>query len=60
MLYSFISRHWLSGGGIRDRTWGGLLGVLKVHCGALAEEIEEALTQPSSGEQRLLLYGFST
>ena len=39
-----ILRRWLQGKGIPDRTWGGLLGVLRVHCVALAENVEEALT----------------
>ena len=39
-----ILRRWLQGKGIPDRTWRGLLGVLKVHCVALAESVEEVLT----------------
>ena len=39
-----ILRRWIQGKGIPDRTWRGLLGVLRVHCAALAESVEEALT----------------
>ena len=39
-----ILRCWVQGQGIADRTWRGLLGVLKLHCKALAESVEEALT----------------
>lgn len=35
---------WINGRGIADLTWHGLLDVLKVHCVALAESVEEALT----------------
>ena len=38
-----ILRRWVQGKGISDRTWRGLLGVLRVHCPGLAEEIEETL-----------------
>lgn len=34
---------WLQGQGIEDRTWHGLLCVLKLHCKALANSMEEAL-----------------
>ena len=40
-----ILRRWLQGKGISDRTWQGLLGVLRVHCVALAESVEEVLTE---------------
>ena len=33
----------MRGDGIYDRTWGGLLAVLRPHCGSLAAEIAEAL-----------------
>ena len=39
-----ILRRWQHGRGIPDRTWRGLLGVLHVHCTALAEGVEEVLT----------------
>ena len=39
-----ILTHWINGQGIEDRTWLGLLGVLRVHCPALAQSVEEALT----------------
>ena len=39
-----ILRRWVQGQGTEDRTWRGLLGVLKLHCKALAESVEEALT----------------
>ena len=32
---------WILGKGISDRTWWGLLGVLRVHCPGLAQDIEE-------------------
>ena len=38
-----ILRRWICGRGIPDHTWQGLLGVLRVHCAALAESVEEAL-----------------
>ena len=38
-----ILSHWVQGKGIADRTWRGLLGVLKVHCPGLAQDIEETL-----------------
>ena len=39
-----ILGRWVRGEGIPDRSWRGLLGVLRVHCGALADRVEEALT----------------
>ena len=39
-----ILKRWLRGEGIPDRSWQTILGVLRVHCGALAESVEEALT----------------
>ena len=39
-----ILQRWIRGKGIPDRTWLALLGVLKVHCGMLAESVEKALT----------------
>ena len=39
-----ILSRWVRGRGIADRTWRGLLGVLNLHCKALAESVEEALT----------------
>ena len=38
-----ILSRWMQGKGIVDRTWRGLLGVLRVHCTGLAQDIEEAL-----------------
>ena len=35
---------WVRGEGMRDRTWRGLLTVLKKHCVMLAERMEETLT----------------
>ena len=40
-----ILRCWIQGKGIPDRTWRGLLGVLRMHCTALAVSVEEALTK---------------
>ena len=34
---------WVQGEGIVDRTWRGLLGVLRVRCTGLAQDIEETL-----------------
>ena len=39
-----ILQRWVNGQGIVDRTWHGLLRVLRVHCAALAQSVEEALT----------------
>ena len=39
-----VLQRWVSGQGIQDRSWHGLLGVLRVHCVALAQSVEEALT----------------
>ena len=39
-----ILRRWLQGSGIPDRSWQGLLGVLRVYCRTLADRVEEALT----------------
>ena len=39
-----ILKRWLQGEGLPDRTWRAILGVLRVHCGALADRVEEALT----------------
>ena len=38
-----ILSRWVQGKGIVDRTWRGLLGVLRIHCPGLAEDIEETL-----------------
>ena len=38
-----ILSRWVQGKGIADRTWQGLLGVLRVHCPGLAQDIEETL-----------------
>ena len=38
-----ILSHWVQGKGIADCTWRGLLGVLRVHCSGLAQDIEDAL-----------------
>ena len=40
-----ILQCWIQGCGIADRSWRGLLGVLRVHCGALADLVEEALAE---------------
>ena len=39
-----ILGRWVRGEGIPDLSWRALLGVLRVHCGALANRVEEALT----------------
>ena len=39
-----ILQRWIRGEGIPDRSWHGLLRVLRVHCVSLAESVEEALT----------------
>ena len=38
-----ILRRWVRGEGIPDCSWRGLLSVLRVHCRALAESMEEVL-----------------
>ena len=38
-----ILSNWLQGKGISDRTWGGLIKVLKSFCRTLAEDIEEVV-----------------
>ena len=38
-----ILSRWVQGKGIADRTWRGLVGVLRVHCPGLAQDIEETL-----------------
>ena len=38
-----ILSRWVQGRGIADRAWRGLLGVLRVHCPSLAQDIEETL-----------------
>ena len=38
-----VLSRWMQGNGIADRTWRGLLGVLRVHCPGLAQDIEETL-----------------
>ena len=47
-INSEILARWVQGQGIADTTWRGLLGVLKVHCPALAESIEEALKEKTT------------
>ena len=39
-----ILGRWVRGEGMSDRSWRGLLGVLREHCGALADRVEEVLT----------------
>ena len=39
-----ILQRWIRGEGVPDRSWRGLLGVLRVHCVSLAERVEQALT----------------
>ena len=48
--YEILAR-WLQGQGIADTSWRGLLGVLKVHCPALAESIEEALMEEATDSE---------
>ena len=38
-----ILSRWVQGKGMADRTWRGLLNVLRVHCPGLAQDIEETL-----------------
>ena len=41
-----ILGRWIRGEGIPDRSWRGLLGVLRVHCcEALAQSVEEVLAE---------------
>ena len=40
-----ILTRWINGKGMADCTWHGLIGVLKEHCTALAESVEEILTE---------------
>ena len=40
-----ILTRWINGKGMADCTWHGLIGVLKEHCTALAESVEEVLTE---------------
>ena len=47
-----ILSRWIRGPGIADRTWHGLHGVLKLHCKALAESVEEALTVEEATDTR--------
>ena len=43
-----ILRRWIQGSGVEDRSWGGLLRVLRESGrAALAEEMEEALATPT-------------
>ena len=53
-----ILQRWMRGEGIPNRTWGGLLSVLRVHCVSLAESVEEALTEEEAeqGKSRSLYY----
>ena len=48
-----IIGRWLQGKGIHDRSWRGLLSVLRVHCRALAESVEEALTAEETEQGKL-------
>ena len=43
-----ILSRWVQGKGIYDRTWRGLLGVLRVYCPGLAQDIEETLRGENS------------
>ena len=40
-----ILSRWVQGKGIADHTWRGLLGVLRVNCPGLAQDIEETLRE---------------
>ena len=58
-----ILQRWIRGEGIPDRTWRGLLHVLRVHCVSLAESVEEAMTaeeaeQGKSGHTHLIVTCF--
>ena len=48
-----ILQCWLQGRGIADRTWRGLIGVLRMYCGVLAESVEEALTAKEAEQGKL-------
>ena len=48
-----ILQRWLEGSGIPDRTWRGLIRVLRMHCRALAESVEEVLTAEEAKEGNL-------
>ena len=50
-----ILRRWLQGKGIRDRTWRGLLGVLRVHCGTLASRVKEALRAEEAEQGKCIM-----
>ena len=39
-----VLSRWIQGQGIADCTWRGLLGVLELHCKALAESVRKGLT----------------
>lgn len=45
-----VLSQWIQGKGIADCTWHALLRVLKRHCRALAERVEEALTMEREEE----------
>ena len=45
-----ILGHWVRGEGMSDCSWRGLLGVLRVHCGALADRVEKVLTADEHGK----------
>ena len=49
-----ILSRWMQGIGIADHTWRGLLGVLRVHCPGLAQDIEEALRAEQSNDTGML------
>ena len=40
-----ILQRWIQGWGKADRSWRGLLSVLRVHCVTLADHVEEALAR---------------
>ena len=49
-----ILRRWVQGKGIADHTWRGLLGVLRVHCPGLAQDIEETLRAENQKVQSII------
>ena len=54
-----VLSRWVQGKGISDCTWRGLLGVLRLHCPGLAQDIEETLraetNDSSMGKSRVVI-----
>ena len=53
-----ILSRWVQGKGIADHTWRGLLGVLRIHCPGLAQDIEETLRAENQKVQSIILHTF--